>query len=318
MSKPVFLVMPEWQGSSSSRAMRLAEGAELLREDLPTTATREVPVPLEAGDAMGTPVARLSSVLQAGDAARQALREIPKGSVPVILGGDCASSLPGVEAAILSTGSDRVAVLWFDAHPDLQHPSTSPSGAASGMTLRHALGDGAADLAFASPVDPALLTLVGTRSIDAEESVEIERLGIRVLDPLSFLAPADSAAAELAEATPAGAAQTEASGAEAGADAAAALAASVTEWLSASGAERVYVHVDLDVLDPAEFSAVHAAVPFGLSVAQLTAAIRAAVATVPLAGAAICEFAPESAEAGAEDLPTVLRVLAALTSGPSA
>ncbi|WP_024356349.1 arginase family protein [Leucobacter chironomi] len=292
MSKPVFLMMPEWQGSASSRAMQLAEGAETLREDLPSSATREVAVPLEAGDAMGTPVARLSSLLRARDAARQTIGELD-GAPPLIVGGDCASSLAGLEAAVRAHGADRLAVLWFDAHPDLQHPSTSPSGAASGMTLRHALGDGSPDLASADPIDPLLLTLVGTRAIDPEEETEIERRGVHVLDPVSISGVTDPEQAPDPDA----------------------LAAAVRDRLAQSGAAYVYVHVDFDVLDPAEFSAVHEAVPFGVTVAQLTAAIRAAVAALPLAGAAICEFAPANASAAAEDLPTVLRVLAALTSG---
>lgn len=298
MPTPVFLVMPEWQGSSSSRAMRIAEGANLLREDLPVAARVDVDVPLEAGDSMGTPVARLSSLISARDAARTALStaagrgaaESDAGSdradtdprVPIVLGGDCASSLAGLERAAAAPGS--LAVLWFDAHPDLQHPSTSPSGAASGMTLRHALGDGAPDLSSMHPIDPARLLLVAAREIDPEEAGEIERRKIAKLEAAPDADPE-------------------------------AFAAQVVAALG--DADRLYIHLDLDVLDPAEFAAVHTSVPFGLSVAQLAAAIRAAVGAVPLAGAAICEFAPADELAAAEDQPTVLRLLAALTSGMS-
>lgn len=280
MSTPAFLVMPEWQGSSSSRAMQIAEGAALLREDLPLSARTDVDVPLEAGDSLGTPVARLSSLIQARAAARTAIAaHAERGrTVPIILGGDCASSLAGLEHAAAGAGS--LAVLWFDAHPDLQHPSTSPSGAASGMTLRHALGDGAPDLVSPHTIEPARTILVGTRDVDPEEADEIAARHIRQLP-----VPADDT--------------------DLSADVVAAL----------GDAERVYIHIDLDVLDPSEFSSVHTAVPFGLSIAQLTAAVRAAVAAVPLAGAAICEFAPASSEAAAEDQPSVLRILAALVSG---
>lgn len=275
--KPVFLLMPEWQGSASSRAMLLAEGAAALREDLPRSALHEVSVPLEAGDTLGTPVARLSSVLQAREAARKTLRAAE--GIPIILGGDCATSLSGLEAAVQKHG-ESLAVLWFDAHPDLQHPSTSPSGAASGMTLRHALGDGSVELAAGDSIANDQLTLVGTRSVDPEEQVEIERRQITVIS-----------------------ANTED------------IAASVADRLRSSGSSHVYIHVDLDVLDPAEFMAVHQPVPFGLGVAQVTSAIRAAVAALPLAGAAICEFAPADAHKATEELPTVLRLLAAITSG---
>lgn len=313
--QPVFLLMPEWQGSSSSRAMQLAEGAALLREDLPQSALREVPVPLEAGDAMGTPVARLSSVLQARDAARRTLSEVAD-NVPLIVGGDCATSLAGLEAARNRFGDD-LAVLWFDAHPDLQHPSTSPSGSASGMTLRHALGDGSPDLTAQYAITASQLTLIGTRVFDPEEELELERRGITVLGatpyeiPEAFGASEASEASEVAE-TPGAPETPEAP------EAPEQLAERLTAILKDSGATRVYIHVDLDVLDPAEFSSVHAPVPFGLTLAQLTSAIRAAVAACPLAGASICEFAPADPSMAAEDLPSVLRILGALTSGDRA
>nr|WP_233613385.1 arginase family protein [Leucobacter edaphi] len=282
----MFLVMPEWQGSPSSRAMRIAEGAALLREDLPAASRRDVAVPLEAGDSLGTPVARLSGLLRAQEAAREPLAEAAAAGRPaIVLGGDCASSLPALEAA--QRGADdrgeRLAVLWFDAHPDLQDPTTSPSGAASGMTLRHALGRGAEDLASGSPAAVERVTLIGTRAEDPEEVAEAERLGLRRISPERLGAEDEAIAAALADAL--------------------------------ADADRVYVHIDLDVLDPAEFSSVHSAEPFGLTVAQLTAAVRAAVARLPLAGAAICEFAPADEAQAAEDQPSVLRILAALTSG---
>lgn len=274
---PVFALMPEWQGSPASRAMLLVEGAELLGEDLPPSARIDVPVPAHAGDALGTPVARLSSVLAARDAAADLLRDRPEPAIT--LGGDCASTLAGLERAVQRDSG--VAVLWFDAHADLQHPSTSPTGAASGMALRHGLGGGAPELAAAHPASPERTLLVGARDLDPEEESAIAELGVCTLDAAAAGDPA----------------------------------AAVADWLTALGATSVYVHVDLDVLDPAEFSSVHSAVPFGLTVAELTGAIRTAVAAVPLAGAAVCEFAPADREMGIDDAPTVLRVLAALTSG---
>ena len=279
MSKPIFLVMPQWQGSPSSRAMRLAEGAALLREDLPSSARVDVEVPLEAGDALGTPIARLSSLVQARDAARLALTgNAARGQrTPIIVGGDCATSLPGLEHA--AAGDGTLAVLWFDAHPDLQHPSTSPSGAASGMTLRHALGDGSPDLVSQHPLDPGRIVLAGTREIDPDEHAEATERSIRTAalhdDPADF----------------------------------------ASHLITLLGdADRLYIHIDLDVLDPAEFTSVHTSVPFGLPVGHLTTALRAAVEAFPLAGASICEFAPHDDEMAADDLPTVLRILAALTS----
>ena len=275
--QPIFLLMPQWQGSASSRAMLITDGATHLRGDLPQSAKVEVPVPAHAGDSLGTPVARLSSLVAARDSARELLKA--HSGTAITMGGDCASTLAGLERAL--ERDPGLAVLWFDAHADLQHPSTSPSGSASGMTLRHALGDGVPELASKLPLSPKQVLLVGTREIDPEEQEAIDELGIHrhlVSEP------------------------------EGQAD-------KVSEWLQASGATSLYVHIDLDVLDPAEFTSVHMPVPFGMSMSTLTQTIRAAVTAVPLAGAAICEFAPASDAMANDDAPTVLRILAALTSG---
>lgn len=314
--------------------MQLVDGAHAIREDLPSTARREVPVPLEAGDGLGTPVARLSSVLQALSSAREIIREIedareaentektesadevengrrfdgtdeagaaagpaPAGesaSAPIAVGGDCSSSLAGLAAAVERHGAEKLAVLWFDAHADMQHPSTSPSGAAAGMTLRHALGDGVADLAFTTPISDSMLTLIGARTLDDEEAAEVESREIRVFPPVP-------AASVDVPASPRAALDS--------------LSESVRALLSESGATHVYIHVDLDVLDPAEFSSVSAPVPFGLTIAQLTDAIRAAVQSVPVAAASIAGFQPRSPDSAGDDLPTLLRLLGALTSG---
>lgn len=280
-SKQVFVLMPQWQGSSAARSMLLAEGAEHLRADLPSSARVEVLVPAHAGDALGTPVARLSSLLAARESARQVLRALDSAAITV--GGDCASTLAGLEHAAHTAAEqgETLAVLWFDAHPDLQHPSTSPSGAASGMALRHALGEGVDDLVSTHPVDAARVLLIGTREIDAEEHIAMGEYGIARLPEAGDVDR-------------------------------------IHEFLTDSGATRLYVHIDLDVIDPSEFTSVHVPVPFGLSVADLTRMIRGAVARVPLAGGAICEFAPADAAMANDDAPTVLRVLAALTSGRAA
>lgn len=277
-TQPIFLVMPEWQGSSAARSMLLVDGADHLRGDLPSSARVEVPVPTHAGDALGTPVARLSSILAARDSAREALRAHT--GPAITLGGDCASTLAGIEhaARVASESGETLAVLWFDAHPDLQHPSTSPSGAASGMALRHALGDGVADLVSRHPVDASQVLLIGTRDFDPDEQDAMAQFGLRRLQETTS-------------------------------------AAAVHAFLSDIGATKLFIHIDLDVLDPAEFTSVHVPVPFGLSVASLTDLIRAAVSATPLAGATISEFAPADDEMANNDAPTVLRVLAALTSG---
>jgi arginase len=80
----------------------------------------------------------------------------------------------------------------------------------------------------------------------------------------------------------------------------------------ATGASRVWVHIDVDVLDPAEIAGVSSAAPFGAGAAALGAAIRALRARVPLAGATIAGFAPRSADDAVQDLGAILRLVGAV------
>ena len=88
--------------------------------------------------------------------------------------------------------------------------------------------------------------------------------------------------------------------------------AALADAVTASGATALYIHVDLDVLDPAVITGVALPVPFGLSLEQLVAAIAAVRARVPLVGGSIAGFAPASAGAAVDDLGTILRVVGAL------
>src|SRR5690606_10504799 len=119
-----FFVVPQWQGSGSSRAMQLAQGAEAISGDLPSATTVVVPIPLGAGTDQGSGVRRLSSLEQVRSELQQAL-ETASG-VPIVIGGDC-----GVELGAISHAArhHKLAVVWFDAHADLNTPQSSPTGA---------------------------------------------------------------------------------------------------------------------------------------------------------------------------------------------
>jgi arginase len=94
--------------------------------------------------------------------------------------------------------------------------------------------------------------------------------------------------------------------------------AEVVDAVAASGADAVYVHVDLDVLDPGELACVDFPEPFGVTTADLAAAIRGLTERFPLVGAGITEFAPPGVEEAREDLPTILRILSAITASTRA
>jgi arginase len=268
-----FFIVPQWQGSGSSRAMRLVDGAEAIRGDLPSAATVLVDVPAEAGSSEGTAVHRLSSIVAVRDALGAALETRPA-ELPVVIGGDCGVEIGAVGRAI---AGGETAVLWLDAHPDLNSPETSPSAAFHGMVVRTLLGDGPAALVPAHPLAPGRLVLAGTRASDDAESEYIASAGIRVIAPGEVTAE------------------------------------SIAEALRATAAASVYIHVDLDVLDPADIDGIGFPEPFGLGLQQLLDAILAAKAALPIVGAGITEFAPAEPETAGDDLGSILRIVGALT-----
>lgn len=268
-----FFVVPQWQGSGSSRAMQLAQGAEAISGDLPSAKTVVVPVPLGAGTDQGTGVRRLTSLETVRTTLQQALEAA--GGVPIVIGGDC-----GIELGAIGHAASRhtLAVVWFDAHADLNSPQSSTSGAFHGMVLRTLLGEGPEALLPQTPLEPERVFLVGTRALDDAEQQYLTDRGIH-----SF-APHQRAAGSLAAA------------------------------LRASGADSVYLHIDLDVLDPSEFSSLGYPEPFGVTVAELIELVREAKATLPMVGAGLTEFAPGSNEQADDDLPTILRIIGALAT----
>ena len=93
-------------------------------------------------------------------------RNLP--ALPLVLGGCCCAHVGVIGGLAARPG--RLAVVWFDAHGDLNTPETSSSGNAWGMALRAALD--------AEDVRPADVALVGARSLDPPEIAYLEASGI--------------------------------------------------------------------------------------------------------------------------------------------
>jgi arginase len=105
---------------------------------------------------------------------------LAQGHVPLVLGGDHAIAMGSLGGMAQRHGPG--AVLWIDAHGDLNRPGTSPTGNVHGMPLAAALG--AAGDAFGAGAFPmpsvTKAVLVGVRSLDPGERELIDDLGIRV------------------------------------------------------------------------------------------------------------------------------------------
>ena len=207
------------------------------------------------------------------------------GQIPVVLGGDCTIEL-GVVAGHLQT-QDRLALLYFDLHPDLNVPASVLEGALDWMGVAHLLAiEGAADaLTRMGPRfpllgdDDLLLFAYGPEQSTSWEREIIERRGLSGI-PVAEVRAAPEAAA------------------------AAALAQ------IASRCDRLLVHFDVDVIDFTDAPlSENTGRNQGLSFAEAFAALRVLLASDRLATLTITELNPDH---GAEDGSTLARFVAAL------
>jgi len=254
------LLLPDWQGYGVDASV--ASGARALARAFPAGAFVEIESPDEEL------LTREGGVLGLSALARQAQRafaaiDAHQPSRILTFGGTC-----GVEVAPVSYLNARyrgdLAVVWLDAHADLNTPATSPSARFHGMVLRTLLGDGPEPLVRLMPRRLAAnqIVLAGVRDLDRDEVQFISDAAISRLAPADLLVP-DRVAGRV----------------------------------RATGFTKVYVHLDLDVLDPVEFpdSLVHT--PGGPSIDQVAETIQQLRTAFTIVGFSVVEFRPRSAEA---------------------
>src|ERR671939_226710 len=107
---------------------------------------------------------------------------LDEGRIPIVLGGDHSIALGTLGGLAARRGPG--AVLWFDAHGDLNTPRTTPSGNVHGMPLAAALGRGGPGFASDAWTLPALVpervAVIGARDLDPGERELIAELGLPV------------------------------------------------------------------------------------------------------------------------------------------
>jgi arginase len=195
------------------------------------------------------------------------------------LGGDCTVEVASVEHLARRYGQ-RLFLVWIDAHGDLNTPGTSPSGTAHGMPLRMLLeADPDGPLPTPGCLQPRQVALVGVRDLDGAEERYVDEHRMRRLGVQELSATP----ARLAALPPSGAA--------------------------------VYVHIDLDVLDPRALPAVAVPTSDGLAVAALAVALQALAASHDVVGIGITEYVPQ-VEHDASVLTKVLDALGLTDPAP--
>jgi arginase len=108
---------------------------------------------------------------------------VREGELPIVISGDCTASLATV-AGLQRAGVDA-AVVWFDAHGDVQTLETTASGYVGGMPLRMITGyrpDLLTDRLGARPVAEDRVVLVDARDLDPPEAQYLATAPIRRTD----------------------------------------------------------------------------------------------------------------------------------------
>jgi len=181
---------------------------------------------------------------------------------PFVLAGAC-NSCVGTVAGI---GQGSPGMIWFDTHGDFNTPETTVSGMLDGMGLAMATGRCWRAMVQTvpgfSPLPEANVIHIGGRDFDPEEGVQLRGSGIDLIQPDPDLDPMrralDSALTGLSRRV-----------------------------------NKVYIHMDLDVLDTGEAMANHAAIPGGLSVEFVEEAIRMVKERFEVCAGAIGSFDPD-------------------------
>ncbi len=202
---------------------------------------------------------------------------LASGRLPIVLAGSCDACM-GILGAF---DHSRCGVVWIDAHADFNTPETTISGFFPGMSAAviagHCYRSFWAQIGDATPVPEAAMLMLGVRDLSPEaERARLERSAIQVV-AWQDGRPSREVVSRLD-----------------------ALRARVAD---------VYLHVDLDALDPELAPGiVDAPVPGGLSPEDAEDVVRAVGERFRIRAAAVTTYNPELDE-DEKTLRTALRLI---------
>jgi arginase len=251
------LIFPQWQGSGKRKY--LYHGAMLIREKMLAGTPQEiVKVSLEEEIELEKGIWGYRQIVrQLKNACDIIVKNRPEKIF--LIGGDCGTEIAPVSYLNRRYNGD-LAVLWLDAHGDLNSPATSGSHNFHGMPLRCLLGEGEESIVSRcfSTLRPSQVMMGGTRDLDPPEAEFIEKNNIDVLTVGEIENDPEM----------------------------------VSRQIKARGFHNVYVHIDLDVLDSGKCPWALCLTPDGIGTDALMALIRDLRSKLNVVGISIVELRP--------------------------
>ena len=218
----------------------------------------------EVVDATGPFKAEIGTAFELHKLVADRVRDaVEQGRFPLILSGNCNTSVGTITGLV----PQELGVIWFDGHADFNTPETTTSGSLDGMGL--VLGTGGCwkkmtrTIPGFRPIPEANAVLVGSRDIGQEELERLRRsdvtlVGVDVARKKGIREALGSALDALH-----------------------------------TRVRRVYVHLDLDVLDPEIAPANQFAPPIGLMPEELEKGLRTIQDRLTLAGVGVASYDPQ-------------------------
>ena len=221
-----------------------------------TTVLAEMIDLLDSDEPLATRIGRLMTKV-----GYEVARSRAAGFFPLIIGGDCLVALGAVSGLL---DPPNTAVAWIDAHGDFNTPETTISGYLGGMPLACMVGRGLAELReqckLITPVPERNVALIGVRDLDAAEERLLQESSVALVrgpelerDPVAL-----------------------------------------DRVLHGIGSlPQLYLHVDIDVLDPVEAPGVDYPVAGGLRLDELTRIVHRIVGLGNITALAVTAVNPE-------------------------
>ncbi len=207
------------------------------------------------------------------------LSVLERGGYPIVIGGDHSCAMGSLAALGEFYGPEHLAVVYVDAHTDINTDRTSASGYIHGMDLAAACGLCCDALTVGKNKVNLLgenLHIIGARSIDPPEWGVVERAGAHLHTAQEVRARG--------------------------------LGVVLAELLPALKGKRVHISFDVDVLDPSEFTATGYNIPEGLSVAEVERILSAVLDTGRTCSFECVEYNP-TMDPDQRDLSTLMGIL---------